>query len=1424
MKKHYLRRVLANLLAFGLLFNEVSTPFLVRAEGEDYESEIYEEESVEVPEEDEEVVEEEPVGSYSGAWDAPPAAWTNKVSTYVDTDEHIQYVIYKVGSEYKMLVLPEAEDGHPYREYSPYFDAGENWKYIRENTEEISVYIDNLTEVIFRGIDEVSEFDSLPALKKIYFDDINTPTTMNDCSKLHSSAFEDNPNLEEVYLPAKITEIPLDCFALCPKLKKVAYYDGTNVSYFSSAPLNRNAVYNPEVPVLKEIGMKAFSCDFITVPGYDTQFYPCALEEFPFCSSIESFGCMAFAGCSKLTGTLDLSLNKKVSMERWAFAETGFSSVKLTNTNDIIKGSYPSTSELATWGSTFDEWGVFQGCKNLTSFNFGDLFRDTTLKSNSFEGCSKLKFLYYVDGDGTRLDGIPYTIKELENRCFCDCDAITQARFEQIADDHNIQKIGSYCFSMCDGITEVRFDGEIGDYCFYKCTGITDVSVDGTIGNGAFQDCANLRYVNVSGKVGENAFSGTQSNYVSVSSVSLDKDTLILDPGETDTLTATLTPDNASIKTMEWKSSAPAVATVDSTGKVTAVAKGTADITVTTDDSAKTATCSVTVAVPVTGVTISPKTLEIYEGAAGKVSASVLPADATVKDVSFSSADHSIATVSSDGTVSGIKAGTTTITVTTERGGFTDTCAVTVKEVKVTGVTISPNTLTLKPGSNAKLAISISPENASNKGVNIISTDPSVATVDNEGNISALKNGTTVLVVTTKDGGFTATCNVTVADNTVAVESISVSPDNVTLVIGEKKALSVSILPENASNKSVSFESGNTEIASVSETGEITAVAKGETNITVTSTDGNKTASCKVTVIDPSEIISVNSVSVSPESVSLKAGESKQLTVSILPEDATNKTVSFVSSDTNIATVTDEGLITAVGTGSDSVSEAQAVITVTTEDGEKTASCVVTVTKDSEGPVDPVSDLYTVSFYNGNDLLYKETVSDGSLIVNVPVARKDNAEFAGWYNIEDREFWNPDTPVYKSISVYARFKDKAGNLEPIAEDEDILESYDDIFNKLAPEDIYLVKGQKVSVYGQDITSSDKSIVAVGKAKDGITLITAKKPGVTELSLTNVSGNTVKHKIHVGTPAFDSKTIKIAVGETKNIGLNIGSDTDKYRVIFSSSNPDSAVIRDGGVYGLSKGSSVITAHVNGKKYTCKVTVSDPVSPKVIEEGADLTLAPLQTFKLKFSDKFNAKKASWEIENPAIVSIKKGKLTATGVGKTKVTGSFDGKSKSFSISVLAPKPQTLHINAGKSKTVNIYKLSNKKAVWSTSNNAVAEVNKGKIKGVSCGVTEITATYAGFTFRTFVVVEDPAVATDAKLSLNGKKYNLTLEYGDTYLLTTKGTTQQVVFTSNKPEIARIGKDGKVYCCGTGKAKLTAKVNGKTITINVTVNSKSL
>lgn len=268
------------------------------------------------------------------------------------------------------------------------------------------------------------------------------------------------------------------------------------------------------------------------------------------------------------------------------------------------------------------------------------------------------------------------------------------------------------------------------------------------------------------------------------------------------------------------------------------------------------------------------------------------------------------------------------------------------KSVAVTEVRLDKSATTLVEGDTEELMATVMPENATDKGIEWKSSDESVATVSQTGLVTALKEGSSAITVITNDGGFKATCDVTVNKKVIAVTSVVLGNTELTLVEGEEEKLAVAVTPENATDKSVVWESGNESVATVSQEGLVTAVGEGKATITVKTNDGGFSASCEVTV--KKKVIAVTGVKLSAASMTLREGDKGTLTATVEPANATNKNVEWWTSDLDVVSVTStsggsNGYVEARGAG-------KATVTVKTEDGEFSASCEITVEK-KEVPV-----------------------------------------------------------------------------------------------------------------------------------------------------------------------------------------------------------------------------------------------------------------------------------------------------------------------------------------------------------------------------------------------------------------------------------------------------------------------------------------
>ena len=443
----------------------------------------------------------------------------------------------------------------------------------------------------------------------------------------------------------------------------------------------------------------------------------------------------------------------------------------------------------------------------------------------------------------------------------------------------------------------------------------------------------------------------TQTPVVEVESVSLNKSEMTLTEGESETLAATVTPDNAENKSIKWSSNNEAVATVDANGTVTAKSAGTAVITATSTNG-KSAGCTVTVEkkqIPVTEVRLSESTVGIVEGSTYKLTATVLPENTTdSKSVSWSSSNSEVATVDANGTVTAKRAGTAIITATSTNGK-TAGCTVTVskKEIPITEISLDKSSATLTEGETTTLTATVLPENTTyGKSVKWSSSNVAVATVDIMGKVTA-KSAGTAIITAISENGKTASCTITVnkKDTNITITEVRLNKSTETLTEGDKTTLTATVLPENTTDsKNVSWSSSNSEVATVDANGTVTAKRAGTAIITATSENG-KTASCTVTV--SRKEIPITEISLDKSSATLTEGETTTIVATVLPENTTDsKSVSWRSSNSEVATVDANGTVTAKRAGT-------AIITATSTNG-KTAGCTVTVSK-KEIPIIEIS-------------------------------------------------------------------------------------------------------------------------------------------------------------------------------------------------------------------------------------------------------------------------------------------------------------------------------------------------------------------------------------------------------------------------------------------------------------------------------------
>ena len=218
-----------------------------------------------------------------------------------------------------------------------------------------------------------------------------------------------------------------------------------------------------------------------------------------------------------------------------------------------------------------------------------------------------------------------------------------------------------------------------------------------------------------------------------------------------------------------------------------------------------------------------------------------------------------------------------------------------VTTVPVSGITITPTSKTLEVGQTFSLQAEVLPSNATNKEIEWYSENEVVATVS-QGTVKASSVGTTNIVAKSKDGSFEAKCKITVIQNPV---SITLNKETLNLKVDENEKLTWKILPDDSTDKTVTWSTSNKDVATVSG-GTITAKSVGDAIITAKTVNG-KTATCKVTV--SAKDVPVTGITVTPTSKTLEVGQTTSLQAEVLPSNATNKEIEWYSENEVVATV-----------------------------------------------------------------------------------------------------------------------------------------------------------------------------------------------------------------------------------------------------------------------------------------------------------------------------------------------------------------------------------------------------------------------------------------------------------------------------------------------------------------------------------------
>ena len=451
-----------------------------------------------------------------------------------------------------------------------------------------------------------------------------------------------------------------------------------------------------------------------------------------------------FAGCSSLTTTP--SQLPATTLANSCYKEMFKNCTSLT--------TIPTNMLPATTLANNCYQGMFQNCIYIAAIP-SQLLPATTLA----EGCYRSMFQNCSSALTTvSTDMLPATtvVKDCYRSMFFDCRSLEDS--PTLLAETLAEGCYMYMFNNCFKLDDITCYAT--DISASACTNEWVYKVKGS---GVFTKRSTMSNWTTGVNGIPSGWTIHDDTYVAVTGVTLNTGSITVNKGNTYTLTATVLPANASTQTVTWSTSDLSVATV-ANGVVTGASCGNATITVTTTDGSFTAQCAVAVENHVTSVDLNTYILTLNSGGTYQLVETITPSDACNTSVTWSSSNSNIASVNSTGLVSGVTTGSATVTVTTVDGGYSKNCSITVNDetIPVTGVTLTENSITINTGDTHILTANVLPSDATNKNVTWSSNDNNIATVDSNGVVSGIASGSTIITVTTTDGGYTAQCSVNV--------------------------------------------------------------------------------------------------------------------------------------------------------------------------------------------------------------------------------------------------------------------------------------------------------------------------------------------------------------------------------------------------------------------------------------------------------------------------------------------------------------------------------------------------------------------------------------------------------------------------------------------------------------------------------------
>lgn len=929
--------------------------------------------------------------------------------------------------------------------------------------------------------------------------------------------------------------------------------------------------------------------------------------------------------------------------------------------------------------------------------------------------------------------------------------------------------------------------------------------------------------------------------------------------GETAVLEVVIAPADATDQVLYWKSSDESIVYVDQKGEIKGIAPGQAIVTVVAHDGGFKDTCTITVKdlnIPVTGLKWKGKdtakdTKTMSKGGEITLEVAVLPDNATNKKIIWTSSDNSIVTVDEFGKVSSVITGSATVVATTEDGGFTATCEITVTE-NAEGLSLNPKSLELKEFEQASLTATITPEDATDQTIVWSSNDEEVAAVA-FGIVTAKRPGKCTITASTLNGEFSDQCAVTV---TCPVHGIDLDEHSATLKEGTTLKLNATVFPDRATNKDVLWKSSNEEVATVDDKGVVTGVKVGNAEITAISEDNESvSSSCKVEVISP-----VSSISIIPEQIDIYENDSQQLEVKFSPDDASNRDVTWTSRDKDIATVDAKGNVKALKAGK---TEVYAV----SKDGGNMAFCRVNVYSHVKS-IDlyfngtKIADGGEIRVFLGATVDVEAVLQPKETILNKDVTWK-SSDTKVLARFEDEENFQARSLGTAVLTVTAADGDIKASCKVVVSSNISVTLYEGNVNvtgttKTVPAGntteltakLYSPDGE-VSDKRVTWKSSDNSVATVDGGR-----VTAVSAGIAEITATSVAG---------ATSASMNFNVRPVVGEitlnetelTLNKGANVTlvatvlpDDAYDKGITWSSSDETVATVdQSGKVVAKKSGTADITVKsvaVPSVIKSCKITVKTPVesvqldSPQTVLEISK-TKQLTATILPEDADNKNIK---WTTSDPEVVSVTNGLLTGLKIGSARVFATSEGdptKKAWCDVTIVAERKPVTSVSLNQtSKQLNkeeTFQLTatilpadatDKTLQWVSSDANVVSVNgDGLVTAVDEGSATVTATAndgSGKSANCVFTIVDPSKIKVQTLTFNPSEsqyLELDQRLTITPVITPENASNKTLTWDSDDKTVATVENGVVTPLKEGKVHISAVTNdGSNIRASLTVN----